>query len=98
MSGRRSQPAPRRRKKRAPRGARIESAMYDGARILGEINGRLGDFRGRDARGRSLGKFKTYEAARSAIYAADDKAQAEGRAQIKAKAPAAATGDAMAPS
>ena len=61
--------------------------MYAGSRLMGEINGRLGDFRGRDAKGKSLGKFKTFEAARAAIYAADDKAQTESPAQPKTKAP-----------
>jgi hypothetical protein len=79
VSARKSRSAPRRPRKRRPRGEKTESTMYAGSRLMGEINGCLGDFRGRDAKGKSLGKFKTFEAARAAIYAADDKAQAEAR-------------------
>jgi len=40
-----------------------------------------------DAEGKRLGKFKAFEAARAAIYAADNEAQAEARAQLKTNAP-----------
>lgn len=93
MTARKTRTARRRTRKRKPRGERTESTMYAGSRILGEINGRLGDFRGRDARGRSLGKFKTFEAARAAIYDADDKAQAEARSHLKTNAAPPATDD-----
>jgi hypothetical protein len=54
---------------------------------MGELVGRTGDFTARDAKGKRLGKFKTFETARAAIYAADAKAQAESPAQPKTNAP-----------
>jgi hypothetical protein len=87
VSARKPRTAPRRTRKHKPRGERTESTIYAGSRLMGELVGRIGDFTARDAKGKRLGKFKTFETARSAIYTADDKAQAEARAQLKANAP-----------
>ena len=93
MTARKPRTARRRARKRKPRGERTESTIYAGSRLMGELVGRIGDFTARDAKGRRLGKFKTFEAARAAIYAADDRAQAEARAQLKTSAPSSATDD-----
>lgn len=87
MSARKPRAAPRRTRKRKPRGERTESTIYAGSRLMGELVGRIGDFTARDAEGKRLGKFKAFEAARAAIYAADNEAQAEARAQLKTNAP-----------
>ena len=90
MKARNSRAAPRRARKRRPRAEKTASTLYAGSRLMGELVGRIGDFTARDAKGKRLGKFKTFEDARAAIYAADDRARAEARAQFKANAPSTA--------
>jgi hypothetical protein len=64
VSARKPRAAPRRTRKRKPRGERTESTIYAGSRLMGELVGRIGDFTARDAEGKRLGKFKAFEAAR----------------------------------
>jgi hypothetical protein len=48
----------------------VESAVYDGAILLGSVIGRTGTFRASSATGRKLGMFETPQAAMLAIVEA----------------------------